>query len=120
MGKSILLVDDEPDIVKVLMVRLKSSGYEVKAAGNAAEAIETLKSYKPNLILLDYYLPDKNGLDLCLEIKANEDSKNLPIIFISASAESIAEIAKKGGANDYLVKPVESTLLIEKIEKYIT
>lgn len=118
MGKKVFIIDDEPDILKVLEIRLKSSGYEVRSAKNAKEALEILNGYKPDIILLDYYLPDINGADLLKEIKKISSVASVPVIFVSASSESIEAVTRESGASDFIVKPMEIDELKSKIDKY--
>lgn len=119
MSKKILIIDDEPDIVKVIAFRLESLGYEIMRAGNGNEAIEAVKSQLPDLILLDYYLPDCKGTEIMKQIKELEGGGAIPIIFMSASANKIQQISKEAGAVEAIEKPIEAKLLTEIIEKYI-
>jgi two-component system alkaline phosphatase synthesis response regulator PhoP len=119
--KRILFVDDEPDIVRVMIFRLKQEGFEVTTAENGQQAIE-LAGKKPDLILLDILLPDIDGYQVCRTIKENPELKDIPVIFFTASASSREHLdakAKNLGAQDVVVKPYVWEDLLTVIAKYI-
>jgi two-component system alkaline phosphatase synthesis response regulator PhoP len=118
--KKILIADDEPDIVKVVKFRLIKAGYEVLIAVNGIEALRIVKDQKPDLILLDFSMPLMNGDEVCRNIKANPETKNIPIILITASTKIIEDDhIKTIGINDRVLKPFEPDELLEKIKKLI-
>jgi len=119
MGKKILIIDDEIDIMKMMAYRLNAKGYEVITAIDGKTGIELVKSQKPDLILLDYRLADLNGPAVVSEIKGNQEFKDIPIILITASVDKIREIAKECKVVDYIAKPISPEELYEKIEKHI-
>jgi DNA-binding response OmpR family regulator len=119
MAKKILIVDDEPDILKVVIFRLKKSGYEVLSAVNGEEAIELIKANVPDLIFLDLRLPLLSGAEVCKQLKSNEKLKHIPIILFTASADTVKDILAKTKADDYIIKPFEPEVLLEKIRKFI-
>ena len=97
--KTILIVDDEPDILRLTSLRLKKLSFEVITAVDGREAICVIKSKKPDLILLDLALPLLTGDEVCRKIKNNEKLKHIPIIlFTASSATMTAEKAKRFGA----------------------
>lgn len=119
--KSILFVDDEPDISRLVIFRLKKEGYEVASTDNGKEALN-LAASKPDLILLDLWLPDLDGFEICAKIKTNPDLKDIPIIFFTASAGEIEKLTAKIkhlGAQDVVIKPFNTEELLGKIKKYI-
>ena len=118
--KKILIVDDEPDILKVVTFRVKKMEYEVVTATNGQEALDLIQKEEPDLILLDIELPVMNGYEVCQRVKTNEKLKHIPIIFLTASSASkIAEKAKEFNADDYLIKPFDSEELLKKIKNFI-
>ncbi|MBP7088169.1 MAG: response regulator [Candidatus Omnitrophica bacterium] len=119
MAKRILIIDDEIDVMKMLVYRIEAKGYEVLTATNGKEAIEITKTNIPNLIFLDYRLPDMKASDISKIIRENDLLKNIPIILITASIEEIMNKAQECGANDYIGKPIEPDILYAKIAKYI-
>lgn len=120
MTKKILVVDDEPDILKVVTFRVKKLEYEVVTATNGQEALDLIQKEEPDLILLDIELPVMNGYEVCQRVKTNEKLKHIPIIFLTASiASKIAEKVKEFNADDYLIKPFDSEELLKKIKNFI-
>ena len=119
MSKKILIIDDEPDVMKMVVYRLKAKGYEIFTAPNGKDGVEAAKLQKPALILLDYRLPDLSAEEVARQIHINEETKVVPIILVTASAEDISAKAKECGAVDYIPKPIEPEELYAKVEKYI-
>ncbi|MEW6170560.1 MAG: response regulator [Candidatus Omnitrophota bacterium] len=120
MNKKILVVDDEPDILKVITFRLKKINCEIFTAIDGLDALKIAQEIKPDIILLDILLPNMDGREVCLNIKNNPELKNIPIIFMTASAISdTVRIMKECFADDYLIKPFEPEELFEKVKKYI-
>lgn len=115
--KKILLADDEEDIKTVVSLYLQSRGYEVLTAYDGLDAISTAEVEQPDVILLDVMMPVMDGFEVARKLKANEKTRAIPIIMLSAASHS--ESIKKGmeaGARDYLVKPFEPSKLEELIQ----
>jgi len=113
MAKKILVVDDEPNIVKMVESRLKASGYEVIAAFDGQQALDKTKAEKPDLIILDIALPYLNGHEVCTALRADNDAKSIPIVMLTASGK--ANDIKTGmekGADAYVAKPFNPTVLL--------
>ena len=113
MPKKILVVDDEPHIVKMVESRLKANGYEVIIAYDGQEAVEKVKSDMPDLIVLDLLLPKIDGYMVFDMLKQEEKYKNIPIVMLTARAGY--EDMKKGleiGAIAYLTKPFKAEVLL--------
>ncbi len=115
--KVILVVDDAPAIIDLLAGLLKKK-YKVKAALNGKSALRIAQSAKPpELILLDIVMPEMNGLEVCKELKANPETANIPIVFLSGEAdEEACERGMEIGGAAYLKKPVEPESLFSVIE----
>ncbi len=120
MSKKILIVDDEPDLCKVLLFILENEGYEVFGAENGQQALDLVKNIVPDLILLDVYLPVINGDDVAKILKKDEKFKHIPVILMSASSLSISERANKSHVDSFLIKPFEPEDMIEQIKKLIS
>jgi len=117
----VLIADDELRLRKVVSLHLKKSGFEVIEAGNGQQAVNLAKEIKPDIIVLDVMMPEKTGLEACAEIKADDDLKHIPVILLTAMAES--EDIKKGkeaGSDDYLTKPFSPKELIDIIKRKIS
>ena len=120
MAKKILVVDDEPDILKVVVFRLEKAGYEVFSAVNGQEALDSIDKIHPDLIVLDLIVPIIDGYEICRRIKADENLKKIPVILLTASITGgLPEKAKMLKAEDYLAKPFEPEVLLQKIKKFI-
>jgi CheY-like chemotaxis protein len=116
MATKLLLADDSITIQKVVELVLSEEGFEIAAAGNGEDALNSVSSFKPDIVLADIEMPKMNGYQLCEKIKANPETRDIPVILLAGAFEPIdEELAKKVGANDYIIKPFESQDLISKI-----
>lgn len=119
-GKQILIVDDEPVWLKVLTQMLRTKGYTVREAASGADALNTLKSYEPDLILLDVRMPDMNGFDLLDHIKKLPKLSAKPVVFVSGMDDFHAKkVARELGAADYLLKPIDEKEVNSVLAKYL-
>jgi two-component system phosphate regulon response regulator PhoB len=107
MSETILIIEDEKDLVEVLEYNLKREGYETVSALDGASALEILRSkQRLDLVLLDLMLPDISGTEICRRIRAIERTENLPVLMLTAKGEEIDRVVGfEVGADDYLVKP---------------
>lgn len=116
--KKILVIDDEPEIVKVISLRLKANGYEVIPGTSGKEALSLTKEYSPDLVILDVMMPAPNGYKVCRMIKDNPDTKHIPVILLTAkTSESDKFWGKEAGADEYLMKPYNAEELLCSIKK---
>ncbi|MDD5196860.1 MAG: response regulator [Candidatus Omnitrophica bacterium] len=120
MGKKILIVDDEPDLLRVVCFRLEKIGYQVISAVNGQEALELAEKESPDLMLLDVRLPLLGGPEVCSRIKKDERLKHIPVILFTASTQSITEKVQACGAQGYILKPFSSEELFKKIKEFIS
>jgi two-component system alkaline phosphatase synthesis response regulator PhoP len=112
----ILIVDDEPDIVEFISYNLKSKGYFITSAKDGVEAIRKAREFKPDLILLDVMMPNKDGIQTIKELRAMPEFENTAIIFLTALSDERSEIeGLKTGADDYIAKPIKPELLSTRI-----
>ncbi len=117
---TILIIDDTPAVIEVLQKILTTQGYEVLIATSGKKALSRLKAITPNLILLDILMPEFDGYETCTLIKSNEATRDIPIIFLSALAESFDKVkAFQSGGVDYITKPVEAEELLARIETHL-
>jgi len=118
--KHILVIDDEPSWLKITSHILKSRGYDVRTAGSGAEAIKTLASYTPDLILSDVRMPDMNGFDLVDNLRRLPTTSSTPVIFFSAIDDYDArKVARTLGAVDYLIKPFNEDEVSSILSKHL-
>lgn len=113
----ILIIDDEPDIVRTLQDRLEMNGYSVITATNGTEGLEKAVSEKPDIILLDVIMPEMDGLEMLEALRKHPEGKNVAVVMLTARSQpqDIAR-AKASGIDDYIVKPFDLSSLLEKIE----
>jgi len=114
---TILIIDDEQDIRDILNYNLTKVGYQVHEASNGREGIKLAVQNKPDLIILDVMMPEMDGIEVCEELKAKPDTKNIKICFLTARSEDYSQIAGfDAGADDYVSKPIKPKVLISRIK----
>jgi len=117
MAKKILVVDDEPQLVELLKIRLEANDYEVLVASDGQEGLKMARNKKPDLIILDLMLPKIDGFTVCRMLKFDEKYKNIPIIMFTARAqETDKKLGREVGADEYITKPFDPQVLLKKIE----
>jgi two-component system alkaline phosphatase synthesis response regulator PhoP len=118
IGATILVVDDEADLLNTIQTRLKWHKFNVLTALNGREGLEIAAEKKPDLILLDNNMPEMNGLEMLAQLRGNPELKNTPVIMITALCEpqDIAA-ASSFGIVDYITKPFDFADLVEKISQ---
>lgn len=115
-GKTILVVDDERDILELLRYNLVKNGYKVMSAMTGEEALRLAEQTAPTLVILDLMLPGMDGLEVCRALKARHDLADVPIIMLSAKGEEADIVAGlELGAHDYVCKPFSPRVLIARI-----
>ncbi len=113
---TILIVDDEPDILEFLEYNLQKEGYTVVLADNGVQAIQQAKAHMPDLILLDIMMPEMDGIEACRELRNMPEFKQTLIAFLTARGEDFTQIAGFDvGADDYITKPIKPRLLVSRI-----
>ena len=116
----ILIADDEPDIRELLTFALNYAGHEVLATANGEEALNTAIQELPDLILLDVRMPRMDGFEACRRIKANPDTLDIPIVFLSAKGQDQdIRTGLKAGAVDYLLKPFAPDQLLIRLNEIV-
>lgn len=122
MAKKILIVDDDPDLVNAVTMILKSKKYDVAVAYGGNEGLAKAKTEKPDLIVLDVMMPDKDGYAVCRELKADRALSKIPVLLLTAVASHVPttrytqQMGMETEADDYLDKPVEPKVLAERVE----
>jgi len=117
---TILLVDDEHDILDFLSYNLKKEGYRVFTADNALDGIKLAKEISPSLIFLDVMMPQMDGIEACQILRKDLNLKQPIITFLTSRAEDYSQIAGyEAGADDYIAKPIRPRLLISKVESLL-
>lgn len=113
---SVLIVEDEIPIVTMLRYNLEREGFKVFTTDDGKEALTMVKENRPDVIVLDWMLPSMSGIDVCKQLRWNPDTKNIPIIMLSARGEEADRIrGLDTGADDYMTKPFSPSELIARI-----
>lgn len=119
-SSDILVVDDVLENLKLLVNLLTPAGYKVRPASNGAEALDAVKRKKPDLILLDIKMPSMDGFEVCKRLKADSQSKKIPIIFISGLSETDDKVkAFQAGGVDYITKPFQEEEVLMRVQTHI-
>lgn len=119
-SKTILIVEDEVELVEMVKMRLEAHGYKVIAAYNGEDGLYWARKEKPDLILLDLMLPKMDGFQVCEILKKDKNYADIPICMFTARAqESEKRLGMELGADAYIIKPFEPSALIEKIKELL-
>ena len=117
MNGKIFIIEDETSIIQLVQHNLEKDGFIVSSAINGNEGLKDLKKFEPNLLLLDWMLPDLSGIEICKSIRKNTSFKNLPVIMLTAKGEEEDKIkGLDSGADDYLTKPFSYNELLARIK----
>ncbi|GAB4371949.1 MAG: hypothetical protein Kow0042_15000 [Calditrichia bacterium] len=120
MSEKILIVDDNPHVLKLLRISLEKAGYEVSTATNGDEGLEKANEIQPDLIISDIMMPDTDGIEFCWMVRENSSVPMVPFIFLTSLEDRDMEIRGfRAGADEYLIKPVDRKILLEKVNTLI-
>lgn len=119
-SKLILIVEDNPDQLRILAEMLRASGYEVASSLGAEPAFRKVKALKPDMILTDLAMPDVSGVQLIDQLRTDPETKHIPIVAVTAYVwDTLAQAAGTAGVDGFIAKPYTRARLIEEIEKYL-
>jgi DNA-binding response OmpR family regulator len=119
-GKKILIVDDEPNVIKSLAFVLSKEGYDVSSAVNGEDAIAKVQQSKPDLMFLDVMMPKKNGYEVCQEVKSNAGLSDIHIIMLTAKGqEADREKGLNAGTDEFMTKPFSPIMVIDKVKELL-
>lgn len=117
MNGKIFIIEDETSIIQLVQHNLEKDGFIVSSAINGNEGLKDIKKFEPNLLLLDWMLPDLSGIEICKSIRKDTSFKNLPVIMLTAKGEEEDKIkGLDSGADDYLTKPFSYNELLARIK----
>ena len=119
--KCILCVEDEPEMIDLMRLILGRRGFEVKGANGGVEGLKMIRQELPDLVLLDLMMPDMDGWEVYQQMKADERTKNIPVIVVTAKAQSIDKVLGLHIAkvDDYIAKPFSPQDLMNSVEKVL-
>jgi two-component system, OmpR family, response regulator VicR len=119
--KCILCVEDEPEMIDLIRLILGRRGFEVKGANGGVEGLKIIRQEPPDLVLLDLMMPDMDGWEVYQQMKADEKTKNIPVIVVTAKAQSIDKVLGLHIAkvDDYITKPFSPQDLMNSVEKVL-
>ena len=118
MTPYILVAEDEDPVIELLRYNLEREGYEVGVAKDGEEALVMMKERAPDLLLLDWMLPKVTGIEVCRQTRSRSETRNLPIIMVTARTEESDRIrGLDTGADDYIAKPIDEADLLDTCER---
>jgi two-component system alkaline phosphatase synthesis response regulator PhoP len=121
MSKRILIVEDDPSVLRATSYILEKEGYEVLSAQNGLEGLKKARESNPDLLLLDVMLPGIDGFEICHTLRGEPKTANLPILMFSAKGqESDKATGLKVGADEYITKPVDREVLLSKVASWLS
>ena len=117
----ILVVDDEPDIVRVVVRIMEARGHVVTTAADGFEALERVAQERPDVVILDLHLPKMDGFEVCRRLKGDVGTRDIPIVMMTAAYVSVedARAGAETGADEYVVKPFLREVLIHNVERLL-
>jgi DNA-binding response OmpR family regulator len=118
MSKKVLVVDDDSGILDAVSLILEESGYTVETLSKGEEIFKSIKTFIPDVILLDIMMSGSDGREICRKLKAASHTKSIPVIMVAAH-QTVGKQASLCGANDWLAKPFDISNLLGKIQKHL-
>lgn len=119
-AKKVLIVEDDKDISELIQYNLAKEGFDVEAVFNGLNVLECVRRESPELILLDIMLPGQDGLEVCRQLKADEQLKHIPVIMLTAkSEESDVVVGLQLGADDYIPKPFSPKVMLARVKSVL-
>lgn len=119
-SQTILVVDDESDIVEILTYNLNKGGYSVINASSGQQALLQCAFHKPDLVIMDIRMPGLTGIETCRELKKNDRLQNIPVLFLTADADEFTSMnAMEAGGTDYITKPIHPKLILGIVEEIL-
>ena len=124
-NKLVLVVDDDPDLVEAVSMKLEAKSYKVEKAYDGVEAMEKVAENKPALVILDVMMPRKNGWEVCEQIKTDDSLKDIAVVLLTAVADSVKTTSythhdgKTTLADDYVPKPIDLDALMEIVDDHL-
>jgi CheY-like chemotaxis protein len=119
MRGTVLIVEDNSELLQLLGSSLRDAGYETVPASNGVEALHKVQQQPPDLILLDLLLPELDGMAVCQALRQDASTAEIPIVVVTGlNSEAHRQVALQAGANDYVTKPINPSALVSKVEQW--
>ncbi|MCB4379240.1 response regulator [Synechococcus sp. MU1644] len=120
MGKHVLLVEDEINIIEAIQFLLSREGWQVDTLSDGATAVDKVRNMRPDLVVLDYMLPGKNGIDILTELRADPDFERLPVLMLTARGQSRdRDLAERAGVSRFMTKPFSNTEVVTAVRDLV-
>lgn len=120
MGKTVLLIEDEQNIIEAVSFILSRDGWEVKVHANGHDAMDAVRARTPDVVILDVMLPGKSGFEILSEIRADTAFCNMPVMMLSARGQARdLEMAERAGANRYMTKPFSNAEMLDAVRALV-
>ncbi len=120
MGKTVLLIEDEQNIIEAVSFILSRDGWEVKIHANGHDAMDAVRARAPDVVILDVMLPGKSGFDILSEIRADAAFADLPVLMLSARGQARdLEMARRAGADRYMTKPFSNAEVLDAVRALV-
>lgn len=121
MGKSVLLIEDEPNIIEAISFILSRDGWTVNTHSNGHDAVDVVHKSVPDLIILDVMLPGKSGFDILRELRDSAPTENVPVLMLTARGQSKdREMAERAGVSRFMTKPFSNSDVLEAVRELVT
>ncbi|OUS22157.1 two-component system response regulator [Rhodobacterales bacterium 59_46_T64] len=121
MGKHVLLIEDEPNIIEAISFLLNRDGWRVDTHSNGIDAVEVVQAKSPDLVVLDVMLPGKSGYDILRELREGAATSDLPVLVLTARGQSRdRDMAERFGASRFMTKPFSNAEVLEVVRELVT
>lgn len=120
MGKTVLLIEDEPNIIEAISFILSRDGWVVNTHSNGHDAVDVVRAAVPDLVILDVMLPGKSGFDILRELRDGDSTKTVPILMLTARGQTKdREMAERAGVNRFMTKPFSNADVLEAVRDLV-
>ncbi|ETX14107.1 chemotaxis protein CheY [Roseivivax halodurans JCM 10272] len=120
MGREILLIEDEPNIIEAISFILSRDGWRVRTHSNGVDAAEKVRSLRPDVVILDVMLPGRSGYDILRELRSSPEFRDLPIMMLTARGQTRdREMAEQSGVSRFMTKPFSNSEMLEAVRALV-
>ncbi|MDW4496850.1 response regulator [Sulfitobacter sp. D35] len=121
MGKHVLLVEDEANIIEAIRFLLSRDGWQVDTHANGADAVEVIRDMAPDLVVLDVMLPGRSGFDILTDLRADPETAELPVLMLTARGQSRdRDLAEKAGVSRFMTKPFSNAEVLKAVRDLVS